>query len=79
MLRTLLVGAPPIALVLVAVLLVEPPYFTPAYRVPTLRLLTGGGEAVATPEEQLRVVLSRLLGPSNRGAERVGAIDLHSG
>ena len=78
MLRALLTVAPPVALLLVGVLLVEPPYLTPADRIPTLRLLTGGTERVGTPEEQLRAVLLRFLGPSNRGGERVSALDLHS-
>ncbi len=78
MLRALLTVAPPVALLLVAVLLVEPPYLTPADRIPTLRLLTGGAESVGTPKEQLRVVLLRLLGPSNRGGKRVAILDLHS-
>ena len=78
MLRALLAVAPPIALVLVGVLLVEPPYLTPADRVPTLRLLIGGGESRGTPAAQLRAALLHLLGPGNRGGERVGAIDLHS-
>ena len=39
MLRNLLVVVPPLALVLVGVLIVEPPYFSPADRVPTLRVL----------------------------------------
>lgn len=33
--------APPIALLMVGVLLLEPPALTPRERVPTLRLLTG--------------------------------------
>ena len=78
MLRAILTVAPPVALLLVGVLLVEPPYLTPADRIPTLRLLTGETESIGTPEEQLREVLLRLLGPSNRGGERVGAVDLHS-
>ena len=78
MLRALLAVAPPVALVLVGVLLVEPPYLTPADRVPTLRLLTGGGESIGTPAAQLRAALLHVLGPSNRGGERVSAIDLHS-
>jgi len=78
MLRALLTVAPPVALLLVGVLLVEPPYLTPADRIPTLRLLTGGAESIGTVEEQLREVLLRLLGPSNREVDRVGAVDLQS-
>lgn len=78
MLRALLTVAPPVALLLVGVLLVEPPYLTPADRIPTLRLLTGGAESIGTPEEQLGVVLLRLLGPSNRGGERIRALNIHS-
>lgn len=38
--------APPIALLMVGVLLLEPPALTPATRVPTLRLLTSTGPEV---------------------------------
>ena len=78
MLRTLLAAAPPIALVLVGVLLVEPPYLTPADRIPTLHIFSTGDRDITTPEAHLRVVLSRLLGASNRGVERVGAMDFQS-
>ena len=59
MLRRLLTFAPPVALLLVGVLLVEPPYVTPADRVPTLRLLTGEGQRQASQDSQLRATLSR--------------------
>ena len=78
MLRTLLAAAPPIAIVLVGVLLVEPPHLTPADRIPTLHIFSTGDRDITTPEAHLRVVLSRLLGPSNRGVERVGAMDFQS-
>ncbi len=39
--------APPIALLMVGVLLLEPPALTPRERVPTLRLFTGPGATVA--------------------------------
>ncbi len=45
MLRSLAVAAPPIALVLVGVLLIEPPALTPGDRLPTLRVLEGFKEA----------------------------------
>ena len=77
MLRTLSTLAPPIALVLVGVLLVEPPILTPGDRLPTLRVLAGDEHAM-TPEKRFRVVLSRLLGPGLLGEERVGAIDLQA-
>lgn len=38
--------APPIALLMVGVLLLEPPALTPRERVPTLRLLTGPAPAM---------------------------------
>ena len=41
MMKHFLVIAPPVALILVGVLIVEPPYFTPADRVPTLRVFAG--------------------------------------
>ena len=53
MMKHLLVVAPPVALVMVGVLIVEPPYFTPADRVPTLRVFAGAlaraGAAQARP------------------------------
>ena len=78
MLRRLLTFAPPVALLLVGVLLVEPPYVTPADRVPTLRLLTGEGQRQASQDSQLRATLSRLLGPSPDGGERVRVLEFGS-
>ena len=50
MLRNLFVVSPPIALVLVGVLLVEPPYFSPADRLPALRLLARGFGSVGSTQ-----------------------------
>ena len=43
--------APPIALLMVGVLLLEPPALTPGQRVPTLRLLTTTGPKVPPPRD----------------------------
>ena len=43
--------APPIALLMVGVLLLEPPALTPGQRVPTLRLLTSAGPNVPPPRD----------------------------
>ena len=43
--------APPIALLMVGVLLLEPPALTPGQRVPTLRLLTSAGPKVPPPRD----------------------------
>ena len=48
--------APPIALLMVGVLLLEPPALTPRERVPTLRLLTG-------PPSQMRRNVDIVLAP----------------
>jgi hypothetical protein len=47
MLRWFAFIAPPIALLMVGVLLLEPPALTPRERVPTLRLFTGSALEVA--------------------------------
>lgn len=78
MLRRLLTFAPPVALVLVGVLLLEPPHLTPADRIPTLRLLTEEGQRQARQDGQLRATLARLLGPSPDGGERVRVLEFGS-
>ncbi len=49
MLRALAAAAPPIALILVGILLIEPPVLTPGDRLPTLRVLSGLGDEASVP------------------------------
>ena len=65
--------AAPIVVVLIGVLLLEPPALTPADRVPTLRLLSGRAPAVRPPDVALPAAASFLgrwrLAPSTGGAD----------
>lgn len=73
MLRFTSTVAAPIVVVLIGVLLLEPPALTPADRVPTLRLLSGRAPAVRPPDVALPAAASFLgrwrLAPGTGGAD----------
>ena len=69
MLRRLATVAPPVAFLLVLVLLAEPPAFRPADRLPTLRVLIGGDVDLTPGSPPGRVIPRRVDGPATVGVE----------